>query len=50
MITSEALSKYDKLILKLGKQKQVLCLHLATLKSLLQRTESLSGTVCAELF
>lgn len=32
MITNEAihpLGKYGKLVLKLGKQKQVLCLHLA---------------------
>lgn len=45
MITGKAihpLGKHGKLILKLGKQKQVVCLLLATLKSLLPRTEALS--------
>lgn len=45
MITGKAihpLGKHGKFILKLGKQEQVLCLHLATLKSLLPRTEGLS--------
>lgn len=45
MITGKAihpLGKHAKLILKLGKQKQVFCLHLAALKSLLPKTEGLS--------
>lgn len=54
MVTGKAiqpLGKHGKLILKLCKQKQVLCLHLATLKSLLPRTEGLSeqfGQSCSK--
>lgn len=43
--TIHPLGKHGKLILKLGKQKQVLYLHLAAQKSLLLRTEGLSEQV-----